>query len=85
MIHKPEWQKSTFQSSLFWILATPVIFGAARRLGHGVVTSVAISLAADWLVFAINKLWIWHKRNTSMPRSGGRNLVVWSMTFAINR
>jgi hypothetical protein len=84
MVHKPEWQKSTAQSVSFWLMVTPVVFTASRHLGHGVITSVVVSLAADWLVFGINRLWIWRNRQASLPECGSRNLIVWGATFVLN-
>jgi hypothetical protein len=84
MAHKPEWQKSTAQSISFWLMITPVVFTASRHLGHGVLASVAVSLAADWLVFGINRLWIWRNCQSSLPECGARNFAVWGVTFVLN-
>jgi hypothetical protein len=84
MVHRAEWQKSTAQSTFLWVAATPVIFDVAQRMGNGVVVSVAISFAVDLVVFGLNKLWIWHKRDTSVPNSGARNVAIWVTTFGIN-
>ena len=84
MIHVREWQKSTFQSATFWLLATFFIYKLVGRLGHGVLVNIAVSMTLDWVVFAINKLWIWRKRQISVAGSGGRNLLVWTITFGLN-
>jgi hypothetical protein len=79
-----EWQKSSTQSFLFWIVGTLIIFKVARHLGHGLLASVGVSLAMDLAAFFISKLWIWKKRATTVPRSLGRNMIVWGTTFGFN-
>ena len=84
MVHRAEWQKSTAQSIAFWMAATPVIFHVAHQLGNGVRASLMVSLAVDWLVFVLNKLWVWRKRNAEVPRCAFRNFLFWAATFLIN-
>jgi hypothetical protein len=79
-----EWQKSTMQSAVFWIVGTLIIFKVVRHLGHGLVASVGVSLAMDLAAYGINKLWIWKKRTTTVRRSLGRNMMVWGTTFGVN-
>jgi putative flippase GtrA len=79
-----EWQKSSTQSGVFWIMGTLIIFKVARYLGHGLASSVGVSLAMDLAAFSINKLWIWNKRSTTVTRSLGRNMIVSGTTFGVN-
>ncbi len=84
MVHVPEWQKSAFQSSTFWLLATLLIYKLVSRMGHGWQVNVVVSFTLDWVVYGINRLWIWRQRKVSLPTSGWRNLTVWTATTGLN-
>jgi len=79
-----EWQKSSVQSLTFWLLATFLIYKLVSRLGHGVIVNLSVSLLLDWVVYGINRLWIWRRRQTDFRRSGGRNIAVWAFTAGLN-
>jgi hypothetical protein len=83
-VHKPEWQKSSAQTGLFWLLATLAIFKLVSRLGHGWQVNITVSFTLDLVAYVINKTWIWRKRRTTVPVSGGRNLTVYGTTVGIN-
>lgn len=84
MVHVPEWQKSAVQSGFFWLLATLLIYKLVSRLGHGWQVNVVVSFTLDWVVYGINRLWVWRQRNVTLPSSGARNLAVWAVTTGLN-
>ncbi|HEU5005025.1 MAG TPA: hypothetical protein VFT49_02995 [Candidatus Saccharimonadales bacterium] len=84
MFHNREWQKSALQSAAFWVLATLVISRLLHQLGHGWYVSVGVSLGMDSVTYAINKLWIWRKRNVGIKKSCKRNFSAWAAFFAFN-
>jgi len=61
-----------------------LIYKLVSHLGHGVTVNLTVSLLLDWVVYGINRIWIWRKRQTDIRRSGGRNIVVWALTAALN-
>lgn len=80
-----KWQLSSAQSGLFWVVGTYTIFKLLGRFGHhGLVLNLGVSLCLDCVAYGINKLWIWRHRQTTVPRSLGRNLTAWAVMFGIN-
>lgn len=84
LVHNPKWQKDSAWSVSVWLIATPIIFDLAHRMGHGFWVSLTVSLTIDGLGFIARKLWIWRHRQISLPRCGQRNMVLWAMTFSFN-
>ena len=79
-----EWQRSSAQSFLFWLLATLVIYKLVSHLGHSVMVNLTVSLSLDWIAYVINRFWVWRKRQTDFRRSGVRNFAVWGITAGVN-
>jgi putative flippase GtrA len=79
-----QWQKSSTQSLLFWLLATLVVYKLVSRLGHSVSVNLTVSLSLDWIAYVINRFWVWQKRQTHFRRSGLRNFAVWGVTAGLN-
>jgi hypothetical protein len=79
-----QWQQSSAVSASFWILNTYILFKLVEHFGHGVRTSVLVSLGWDTLTFAVNRFWIWRRSKVGLKSCYSRNFAVWLIFFGIN-
>ena len=69
LIRNREWQKSSGISAAIWVLNTLLIYRLVSELGHGWQFNLAVSLAADAVMYGFNKSWIWRKRKAAVSTS----------------
>jgi len=79
-----EFQRSSAVSAAVWVLATFVVYRMVELLGHGWKVNIAVSLAFDFMMYLISKLWIWRKRGAGYARSGSFWFAWWLSFVVLN-
>jgi hypothetical protein len=84
LTHVREWRRSSATSTVSWVIGTLIVYKLVERLGYGWEVNTAVSLILDSAAWYVHKKWVFVSRQVSVPVSGGRNVLVWLVSFPIN-
>ncbi|MBI4034416.1 hypothetical protein HY380_00790 [Candidatus Saccharibacteria bacterium] len=84
MIRRPEWQESSLVSGTIWVVVTLVVYNVVAQFGHGWKVNVAVSLAADMVLYLLARFKIWEKRRSGITRSAAFWFGWWAFFVIFN-